>query len=94
MALTKIGAGLFKDTLKTNVSGALGDNATLIRSLTEAGVSGSKDATGGNVTIQHHTDRIPSDVTVPSDAEIISTEEDGSPLMRRKLNPQYTSSLT
>ena len=41
MALTKIGAGLFKDTLKTNVSGALGDNATLIRSLTEAGVSGS-----------------------------------------------------
>ena len=26
MALTKIGAGLFKDTLKTNVSGALGDN--------------------------------------------------------------------
>ena len=41
MALTKIGAGLFKDTLKTNVSGALGDNATLIRSLTAAGVSGS-----------------------------------------------------
>ena len=26
--------------------------------------------------------------------EIISTEEDGSPLMRRKLNPKYTSSLT
>ena len=41
MALTKIGAGLFKDTLKSSVSGALGDNATLIRSLTEAGVSGS-----------------------------------------------------
>ena len=57
-------------------------------------VSGSEDATGGIVTIQHHTDRIPSDVTVPSDAEIISTEEDGSPLMRRKLNPKYTSSLT
>ena len=57
-------------------------------------VSGSEDATGGIVTIQHHTDKIPSDVTVPSDAEIISTEEDGSPLMRRKLNPKYTSSLT
>jgi len=41
MALTKIGAGLFKDTLKSSVSGALGDNATTIRNLTSAGITGS-----------------------------------------------------
>ncbi len=39
MALTKIGAGLFKDTLKSSVSGALGDNATTIRNLTSAGIT-------------------------------------------------------
>ncbi len=37
------------------------------------------------------TDKIPSDEVVPKDAIIKSMEEDGSkPLLRRKLNPNYT----
>jgi len=41
------------------------------------------------------TDRIPSDITVPDDATVTTTENDGSTkLLRRKLNPDYNSSLT
>ena len=41
------------------------------------------------------TDRIPSDITAPDDATVTTTEEDGSTkLLRRKLNPDYNSSLT
>ena len=43
--------------------------------------------------IQYHTDKIPSDVTVPDDATVKSTEKDGSKLMRRKLNPDYDESI-
>jgi mRNA-degrading endonuclease toxin of MazEF toxin-antitoxin module len=44
--------------------------------------------------IQYWTDEIPSDVTVPSDATVTSTEKDGSKLMRRKKNPDYDESKT
>ena len=42
----------------------------------------------------YHTDRIPSSVTVPSDAVVTSTETDGSKLMRKKLNPDWDESKT
>ncbi len=41
----------------------------------------------------YHTDRIPSSVTVPSDAVVTSTQTDGSKLMRKRLNPNFSSSL-
>jgi hypothetical protein len=51
------------------------------------------DADGELKTYQ--TDKIPSDVTVPSDAVVISTEADGSTkLMRRKESSSYDASLT
>jgi len=41
------------------------------------------------------TDKIPSGITAPDDATVTTTEEDGSTkLLRRKLNPDYNSSLT
>jgi len=43
---------------------------------------------------QYNTDEIPSDVTVPDDAIVTSTEEDGSKLMRKKKNPDYDESKT
>jgi hypothetical protein len=43
----------------------------------------------------YDTDKIPSDVTVPSDAKVITTESDGvTKLTRRKINPDYDSSKT
>jgi hypothetical protein len=42
----------------------------------------------------YETDRIPSDVTVPSDAKIVSADSNGEKLMRRKLNPDYDESKT
>jgi hypothetical protein len=54
----------------------------------------SSGSNSDNKTITYFTDRIPSDVTVPSGSRIISTKDDGSPLMRRKFNPNYSSSLT
>ena len=44
--------------------------------------------------VQYHTDKIPSDVKVPSDATVISTEVDGTKLMRKKLNSDYDESKT
>ena len=44
--------------------------------------------------IQYQTDKIPSDVTVPDDATVKSTEYDGTKLMRKKLNPDYDESKT
>jgi hypothetical protein len=46
---------------------------------------------------KHHvyeTDKIPSDVTVPSDAKVISEDDKGAKLTRRKLNPDYDASKT
>jgi len=40
------------------------------------------------------TDYIPSDLTVPSDATVVSKDEDGNKLMRRKLNSSYNPSTT
>jgi len=41
------------------------------------------------------TDRIPSDVTVPSDAKVTTTEPDGvTKLLRPKINPDYDSTKT
>ena len=42
----------------------------------------------------YETDKIPSDVTVPSDAKVISKEDTGAKLTRRKLNPDYDDSKT
>ena len=42
----------------------------------------------------YETDKIPSDVTVPSDAKVISKEDTGAKLTRRKLNPDYDASKT
>ena len=42
----------------------------------------------------YETDRIPSDVTVPSDAKVVSVDGNGEKLMRRKLNPDYDESKT
>ena len=53
-------------------------------------IDGIKD--GKNNDIQYHTDKIPSDVTVPDDATVTSEEKDGSKLMRKKLNPDYDES--
>jgi len=45
--------------------------------------------------IQYMTDEIPSDVKVPSDATVISTEVDGkTKLKRRKVNPDWDKSKT
>jgi len=45
--------------------------------------------------IQYMTDEIPSDVTVPSDAKVTSTEADGvTKLKRKKLNPNWNKSNT
>jgi hypothetical protein len=52
-----------------------------------------KDANGGDNDIQYHTDKIPSDVTVPDDATVLSTEKDGSKLMRKKLNPDFVENI-
>ena len=39
------------------------------------------------------TDSIPADLTVPADAVVITQDEDGNKLMRRKENPDYDDSL-
>jgi hypothetical protein len=44
--------------------------------------------------IMYHTDKIPSDVTVPENAVVITVDENGNNLRRRKLNPNYDESLT
>jgi len=45
--------------------------------------------------IQYMTDEIPSDVKVPSDATVLSTEVDGkTKLKRRKVNPDWDKSKT
>ena len=56
-------------------------------------IDGKKE-NGSNNDIQYHTDKIPSDVTVPDNATVISTEQDGSKLTRKKLNPDYDESKT
>ena len=52
-----------------------------------------KNEDGSNNDIQYYTDKIPSDVTVPSDAIVTSTEKDGRKLMRKKLNPDFVENV-
>ena len=47
----------------------------------------------GNVE-SYQTDLIPDDVTVPDDAVVISKDENGNNLQRRKLNPSFDASKT
>ena len=42
----------------------------------------------------YETDRIPSDVTPPADAQIVSVDDKGNTLMRRVLNPDYDPTRT
>jgi len=56
-----------------------------------------KTSGDGSRQEKHHvyeTDKIPSDVTVPSDAKVISVDDKGAKLTRRKLNPDYDASKT
>lgn len=41
----------------------------------------------------YDTDRIPSDVTVPSDAEVKSVDENGNKFLRRKTNPDWDKDM-
>ena len=56
----------------------------------------AKNSVGADIkeTKSYHTDRIPSDVTAPSDAVVKTKDEDGNTLMRRKMNPDYDRSKT
>ncbi len=47
-----------------------------------------------NIKHSYETDKIPSDVTVPSDAKVITKDKDNNLLTRRKLNPEWDSSKT
>jgi len=51
-----------------------------------------KDSEGSLVSYQ--TDLIPDDITVPEDATVISKDEKGQNLKRRKVNPSWNSSTT
>jgi len=53
-----------------------------------------KNEDGGDNDISYHTDKIPSNIAVPSDAKIITTNDNGEKLMRRKLNPDWDESKT
>jgi len=54
-----------------------------------------EDEDGNKSLKSYQTDLIPSDITVPSDAIVTSTEVDGvTPLTRRRLNPSYDPSQT
>ena len=54
----------------------------------------AKDTVYEHKDVQYNTDKIPSDVTVPSDATVTSTEKDGTKLTRKKKNPDYDESET
>ena len=47
-----------------------------------------------NHIYSYDTDRIPNDVTVPSDAEVKSVDDNGNKLLRRKTNPDWNESET
>ena len=54
-----------------------------------------EDENGEKTLKSFQTDQIPNDETVPSDAIVTSTEDDGkTPLMRRKLNTDFDPSQT
>jgi len=45
-----------------------------------------------NYLYSYDTDRIPNDVTVPSDAEVKSVDDNGNKFLRRKTNPDWNES--
>ena len=47
-----------------------------------------------NYLYSYDTDRIPSDITVPSDAEVKSVDDNGNKFLRRKTNPDWNESET
>ena len=47
-----------------------------------------------NHIYSYDTDRIPSDVTVPSDAEVKTVDDNGNKFLRRKTNPDWNESET
>ena len=47
-----------------------------------------------NKSFSYETDKIPSDVTVPKDAKVLTVDDNGVKFTRRKLNPNYDKSKT
>ena len=41
----------------------------------------------------YETDKIPSDVTVPDNAKVLTDDSNGNKLQRRKINPDYKADL-
>ena len=54
----------------------------------------NEEVNGANQPVSYETDKIPSDVTVPSDAKVVSEDSTGAKLTRRKLNPDWDESKT
>ena len=54
----------------------------------------NEEVNGANQPVSYETDKIPSDVTVPSDAKVVSEDSTGAKLSRRKLNPDWDESKT
>ena len=52
------------------------------------------DEDGHPNIVSYQTDKIPADKTAPADATVISEDEDGNKLMRRKENPDWDESQT
>ena len=45
-------------------------------------------------SVSYETDKIPSDVSVPKDAKVLTVDNNGEKFTRRKLNPDYDESKT
>ena len=54
----------------------------------------NEEVNGANQSVSYETDKIPSDVTVPSDAKVVSEDSTGAKFTRRKLNPDWDESKT
>ena len=93
MALTKIGAGLFKDTLKSSVSGALGDNATTIRNLTSAGITGSFSPASASISTRLTTAESELSNTLISSSVLSSPSQGTIRLATNGVNTDVDSGL-
>jgi len=61
---------------------------------TETNPDGSEYQKLRTERLSYHTDQIPSDVTPPSDAVVVSVDGNGDTLTRRVSNPDYDSTRT
>lgn len=43
--------------------------------------------------VSYHTDRIPDNVTIPEEHQVVTVDDNGNTLMRKVLNPEYNSEL-